>query len=56
MATAAKRNQKDEKQLTFTWQGKDKSGNISKGKIDAVDLASAKIASTPGNQPPPHQA
>ncbi len=42
MATAAKRNQKDEKQLTFTWQGKDKSGNISKGKIDAADLASAK--------------
>ncbi len=42
MATAAKRNQKDEKQLTFAWQGKDKSGNISKGKIDAVDLASAK--------------
>jgi type IV pilus assembly protein PilC len=42
MATTAKRNQKDEKQLTFAWQGKDKSGNISKGKIDAVDLASAK--------------
>lgn len=42
MATAAKRNQNDEKQLTFAWQGKDKSGNISKGKIDAVDLASAK--------------
>lgn len=42
MATAAKRNQNDEKQLTFAWQGKDKSGNVSKGKIDAVDLASAK--------------
>jgi type IV pilus assembly protein PilC len=42
MATTAKRKQKDEKQFTFAWQGRDKSGNISKGKIDAADLASAK--------------
>ena len=33
---------KPTKQLSFNWQGKDKSGNQSKGKIDAPDLATAK--------------
>ncbi len=33
---------KQKKPVTFNWQGKDKSGNLSKGKIDAVDLATAK--------------
>ncbi|WP_415893589.1 type II secretion system F family protein [Neptuniibacter sp. PT8_73] len=33
---------KDAKLSTFTWQGKDKSGNKSKGKIDANNAASAK--------------
>ncbi len=33
---------KPKKQLSFNWQGKDKSGNQSKGKIDAPDLATAK--------------
>jgi len=33
---------KQKKPVTFNWQGKDKSGNLSKGKIDAVDLANAK--------------
>ncbi len=32
------------KTYTFDWQGKDKSGNVSKGKIDAVSVASAKAA------------
>ena len=35
MASEAKLN-------TFTWKGKDKSGNVSKGKIDAPNLAAAK--------------
>jgi type IV pilus assembly protein PilC len=43
MATTAQRKQKPEKQFTFAWQGRDKSGNISKGKIDAADLATAKV-------------
>lgn len=30
------------KKSTFVWQGKDKSGNISKGRIDAANLAAAK--------------
>jgi len=42
MATAAKKKQQEDKQFTFNWQGRDKSGNISKGKIDAADLAAAK--------------
>src|SRR5690554_5512183 len=44
MATAAtrKKQQQEDKQYTFAWQGRDKSGNISKGKIDATDLATAK--------------
>jgi type IV pilus assembly protein PilC len=42
MATAAKKKQQEDKQFTFNWQGRDKSGNISKGKIDAVNLAAAK--------------
>jgi len=33
---------KQKKPVTFNWQGKDKSGNLSKGKIDAVDVATAK--------------
>ncbi|EAR59529.1 type II secretion system F family protein [Neptuniibacter caesariensis] len=33
---------KDAKLQTFTWQGKDKSGNQSKGKIDAANLSIAK--------------
>lgn len=33
---------KEAKILTFTWQGKDKSGNTSKGKIEAENLAFAK--------------
>ncbi|MCP4598126.1 type II secretion system F family protein [Neptuniibacter sp.] len=33
---------KDAKLQTFTWKGKDKSGNASKGKIDASNLAMAK--------------
>ncbi|GAA0692924.1 type II secretion system F family protein [Marinobacterium maritimum] len=40
MATAAAK--KAPKRFTFVWQGKDKSGNISKGKIDAENLAAAK--------------
>ncbi|GAA0788647.1 type II secretion system F family protein [Marinobacterium sediminicola] len=39
MATAAK---KTPNKFTFVWQGKDKSGNTSKGKIDADSLATAK--------------
>lgn len=39
MATVAK---KAPKKVTFNWQGKDKSGNTSKGRIDAVNLAEAK--------------
>jgi type IV pilus assembly protein PilC len=39
MATVAK---KTSQKVTFAWQGKDKSGNTSKGKIDAVNLAEAK--------------
>jgi type IV pilus assembly protein PilC len=30
------------KSITFNWQGKDKSGNASKGKLDAPDIATAK--------------
>lgn len=33
---------KEQKIITFAWQGKDKSGNLSKGKIDAPDIATAK--------------
>ncbi|WP_293267124.1 type II secretion system F family protein [Neptunomonas sp.] len=33
---------KQKKPATYSWQGKDKSGNISKGKIDATDVATAK--------------
>lgn len=33
---------KEAKLQTFTWQGKDKSGNQSKGKIDAANLSLAK--------------
>lgn len=33
---------REEKRNTFAWQGKDKSGNLSKGKIDARDIADAK--------------
>lgn len=33
---------KEAKIVTFTWQGKDKSGNSSKGKIEAENLAFAK--------------
>lgn len=40
MATTAAR--KAPKKDTFNWKGKDKSGNISKGKIDAESLAAAK--------------
>ena len=39
MATAAK---KALKKTTFVWQGKDKSGNTSKGKVEAENLAAAK--------------
>ncbi|PSL15861.1 type IV pilus assembly protein PilC [Marinobacterium halophilum] len=39
MATVAR---KAPKRATFDWQGKDKSGNTSKGKIDAESLAAAK--------------
>ena len=43
MATAsAAKNKKAEKFFTFEWTGRDKSGNVSKGKIDAKDLATAK--------------
>ncbi|WP_151703797.1 type II secretion system F family protein [Nitrincola alkalilacustris] len=38
MATAVK----EKKKLTFAWEGKDKSGNKSKGKIDAENIAMAK--------------
>jgi len=38
MATSTK----EVKKVTFAWQGKDKSGNVSKGKIDADSLAVAK--------------
>lgn len=33
---------KQKKSVTYNWQGKDKSGNTSKGKIDATDVATAK--------------
>ncbi|WP_432696296.1 type II secretion system F family protein [Marinobacterium sp. YM272] len=33
---------KEAKRVTFAWQGKDKSGNVSKGKIDAESIAVAK--------------
>ena len=33
---------KEKKPVTYSWQGKDKSGNTSKGKIDAPDVATAK--------------
>ncbi|WP_415887125.1 type II secretion system F family protein [Neptuniibacter sp. QD37_6] len=33
---------KNANMYTFTWQGKDKSGNKSKGKIDAISITSAK--------------
>ncbi|KGK42345.1 type II secretion system protein F [Nitrincola sp. A-D6] len=39
MATAAK---KEKKKATFQWEGKDRSGNRSKGKIDAENVAIAK--------------
>ena len=39
MATAAK---KEKKKATFQWEGKDRSGNKSKGKIDADNVALAK--------------
>src|SRR5690554_2004596 len=43
-AAAKKRAAKAEpKKFTFVWQGKDKSGNLSKGKIDAENLAAAKL-------------
>ena len=42
MATATASKKKTETLITFEWQGKDKSGNQSKGKIDAVNLAAAK--------------
>jgi type IV pilus assembly protein PilC len=34
---------KEAKRITFAWQGKDKSGNKSKGKIDAESIAAAKM-------------
>ena len=40
MATAAAK--KEKKKITFQWEGKDRSGNKSKGKIDAESLAVAK--------------
>lgn len=40
MATTAAK--KTPPKTTFVWQGKDKSGNVSKGKIDAENLATAK--------------
>jgi type IV pilus assembly protein PilC len=42
MATVAKKKPQHDKQYTFNWTGRDKSGNISKGKIDAADMATAK--------------
>ncbi|MET4160973.1 type II secretion system protein F [Marinobacterium iners] len=43
MAKALSRKQQQEEvKNTYVWQGRDKSGNISKGKIDAVNLAKAK--------------
>ncbi|KEA65371.1 Type IV fimbrial assembly protein PilC [Marinobacterium lacunae] len=33
---------KEAKRITFAWQGKDKSGNKSKGKIDAESISAAK--------------
>ncbi|KAA0875486.1 type II secretion system F family protein [Nitrincola tapanii] len=39
MANAAT---KEKKKLTFNWEGKDRSGNRSKGKIDAENIAAAK--------------
>ena len=33
---------KEAKLQTFTWQGKDKSGNKSKGKVDAANVSMAK--------------
>jgi type IV pilus assembly protein PilC len=44
-ATAAKKRvaKKEPKKFTFVWQGKDKSGNTSKGKIDAENMAAAKV-------------
>lgn len=43
MATTPKSRKPVKELTTFVWSGKDKSGNDSKGKIDAYDLASAKI-------------
>ncbi len=40
MATAAAK--KEKKKVTFQWEGKDRSGNKSKGKIDAENVAIAK--------------
>lgn len=40
MATAAAK--KEKKKATFQWEGKDRSGNRSKGKIDAENVAIAK--------------
>lgn len=42
MATATAGRKKDAQPTTFEWHGKDKSGNQSKGKVDAQNLASAK--------------
>ncbi|MBA4501308.1 type II secretion system F family protein [Marinobacterium marinum] len=42
VAAASKPSNKPQKKHTFNWQGKDKSGNSSKGKIDAESLAAAK--------------
>jgi len=42
MATATARTKKTETLTTFEWTGKDKSGNQSKGKIDALSLSAAK--------------
>lgn len=42
--TIKKQKAAEAKTYTFDWQGKDKSGNTSKGKIDAASLAAAKAA------------
>lgn len=44
MATSVQRRQHDKEPVkhSFNWQGRDKSGNTSKGKIDAENLAAAK--------------
>jgi len=34
---------KEAKKVTFAWQGKDKSGNVSKGKIDATNVTDARM-------------